>query len=640
MSREGARATFEQSTTSTESGNGLLSDAASATNQGRWPAFFFALLTAAIATIALVSQQLTVTRADHSVPNEGFYWAVAQYQIAHHRLKQELRAIAAGEPADAEELVRRTAVLASKASILTEPSEVKTLLNSVPGYADATHSVAELQRRIGPVLEMKGFAQADAVKVLGEFKAMGDDEVLNRLASNVRLAEVNAKEKMLRNLTRRMGWIWAGFALCWTTLALWMFYVVRSRRRYAVAASDRQRAVDAMEHAILAKRKFLSMVSHELRSPLQSIVTSAESLALDLSLKGSRPQSVAAIRRIRHAVSVLQGQFRDLLTIARSDTDQLGIQVETFEFVELVRDVCAGLEDSALAKGLLFNVEVSIYPITVSADPIRIAQVLRNLVENAVRYTSAGQVQIRVQPFVSNVSAATGATSAADLQSPAKPESTSTAGWVRFVVNDTGPGLLPPASERLKRAAVPFESNSDGTGIGLFVIRDVLQQLGGRINVQSRDASNPEGQGTTFTVSIPATLVQDTAARASSGEPADSLSVLVVDDLSDVRDALSDVTRRLGHECRVAGTAAEAHLLLTTTHFDVMLIDLEMPDKNGLALATETRQGGGLNTASMLILISAAENQAAGQVWPFDGFLQKPIDGLTLGRLIGSRRPH
>ena len=67
-----------------------------------------------------------------------------------------------------------------------------------------------------------------------------------------------------------------------------------------------------------------------------------------------------------------------------------------------------------------------------------------------------------------------------------------------------------------------------------------------------------------------------------------------------------------------------------------MLIDLEMPDTDGRALATEVRQGGGLNAASMLTLISAAVNQATGQAWPFDGFLQKPIDDQALARLIGS----
>ena len=100
---------------------------------------------------------------------EGFYWTVAQYQIAHHRLKGELRAIAAGEPANTEELGRRATVFASKASILTEPSEVKSLLNGVPGFAEATNRVAELQHRIGATLEKEVFTQADAISVLGEF---------------------------------------------------------------------------------------------------------------------------------------------------------------------------------------------------------------------------------------------------------------------------------------------------------------------------------------------------------------------------------------------------------------------------------------------------------------------------------------
>ena len=201
-------------------------------------------------------------------------------------------------------------MLASRVSILTEPSEVQSLLNGVPGYADATRRVAELQRRIGPTLEKEAFTQADAVKVLGEFQATGDDELLSKLASDVRMAEINAKDAMTQILSRRIGWAWGGFALCWAGLAPWLLYAIRSRRRYRAAARDRQRAVEAMEHAIVAKRKFLSMVNHQVRSPLQDIVTSAELLAM----KDSRPESAAAIRPIRHSVTVLQGQLRDLLT--------------------------------------------------------------------------------------------------------------------------------------------------------------------------------------------------------------------------------------------------------------------------------------------------------------------------------------
>ena len=615
-------------------GNRRSGDGPSSKGFGWWPALVLVLLTAVAATTALVSQQLTVSRAANAVPNEGFYWSVAQYQIAHHRLKQELRAVAAGEPVNAPELSRRAAVLASRISILTEPSEVKSLLNAVPGYVDATRQVADLQSRVGQILEKGALTQAEATHVLALFQAAGDDGLLSQLASDVRMAEINAKEAMAQSVSRRIGWIWGGFVFCWGALALWLLYAIRSRRRYKAAAHDRQRAVEAMEKALVAKRRFLSMVNHEVRSPLQSIVASAEFLAM----KDSRPDSVGAIRRIRHAVTVLQGQLRDLLTIARGDAAQLPTQVETFELGELVQDVCAGLEEAAIAKGLAFQVEFPPSPVTVSADPIRIAQVLRNLVENSVRYTAAGRVRVRVEPFVSQASAAGDAASTPETSRAGASDPSSSDGVIRFVVHDSGPGLPPAALERLRSATVPFASSDDGTGIGLFVIRDVLQQLGGRLEVQTRDAADPEGQGTTSTVSIPAKQVKRISPEADLFEGSEALSVLVVDDLSDVRDSLVEVTRRLGHACRAAGSAAEARTLLASTHFDVALIDLEMPETDGLALATEIRDGGGPNTSAMLILISAAENQATGQGWPFDGFLQKPIDGQALARLIGACR--
>jgi len=607
-------------------------DAPSSKGFGWWPALVLVLLTAVAATTALVSQQLTVSRAANAVPNEGFYWSVAQYQIAHHRLKQELRAVAAGEPVNAPELSRRAAVLASRVSILTEPSEVKSLLSAVPGYADATRRVAELQNRVGPILEKGALTQSEATQVLALFQAAGDDDLLSQLASDVRMAEINAKEAMAQSVSRRIGWIWGGFAFCWGALALWLLYAIRSRRRYRAAAHDRQRAVEAMEQALVAKRRFLSMVNHEVRSPLQSIVASAEFLAM----KDSRPDSVGAIRRIRHAVTVLQGQLRDLLTIARGDAAQLPTQAETFELGELVQDVCAGLEEAAIAKRLAFQVEFPPSPVTVSADPIRVAQVLRNLVENSVRYTSAGRVRVRVEPFVSQASAAGDAASTTESSPAGASDPSSSDGAVRFVAHDTGPGLPPAALERLRSATVPFASSDDGTGIGLFVIRDVLQQLGGRLEVQTRYAADPEGQGTTSTVSIPARQVKRISPEDDLFAGSEALSVLVVDDLSDVRESLVDVTRRLGHACHAVGSAAEARPLLASTHFDVALIDLEMPETDGLALATEIRESGGPNTAAMLILISAAENQPTGQGWPFDGFLQKPIDGQALARLIGA----
>ena len=214
------------------------------------------------------------------------------------------------------------------------------------------------------------------------------------------------------------------------------------------------------------------------------------------------------------------------------------------------------------------------------------------------------------------------------------------AGWVRFLVEDSGPGLPPQARERLQGAAVPFESSGDGSGIGLFVIRDVLLQLGGHIDVQSPDPRSEAGQGTRFTVSIPATLAIETLTDTHEKHDTAPLNILIVDDRPDVLMSLSDVTRRLGHSCDGASSADEAHRLLASKPYDTVLIDLEMPGKDGLTLAREIRAGGGLNSTTMLILISAAENRATGLALPFDGFLQKPIDSQALSRLIGSRNSH
>ena len=129
----------------------------------------------------------------------------------------------------------------------------------------------------------------------------------------------------------------------------------------------------------------------------------------------------------------------------------------------------------------------------------------------------------------------------------------------------------------------------------------------GNVTVTSCDAADPDGQGTMSTVSIPAKQVKRIALEDDLFEVGEVLTVLVVDDLSDVRDSPVDVTRRLGHACRAVGSATEVRPLLASTHFDVALIDLEMPDTDSLALATEIRESDGPSTFAMQIIISVEE---------------------------------
>lgn len=581
----------------------------------RWvQTLLLGLVILALIVVAIVNERW-VTQVNLALPGEGFYWSVSQYQIAHHRLKQELRAIAAGEAANKAELSRWAAVVASRSSILAEPSEVRTVLLQVPGYLPAVRQLSVLQEGIGPLFDRTPFTQADARAVLTQMDAMGDDELLGRLSSEGRLADIGVREATLRELTWRLRWLWGALAMCLLVLVLWLLYAVRARRRYVAVAFQRELALDAMDRALIAKRKFLSMVNHEVRSPLQNIVAATEVLAV----MERQPKGAAAVRRIQHAVAVLQGQLRDLLTIAKSDETALTTEEEVFDLVELVRNICADLSETAVAKGLAFSLVPTERPLVVASDPVRITQVLRNLIENAVRYTSVGRVEVVIRDSMT--------TQAVDAALH-----TESSHAVHIAIQDSGPGLPPDALKNLQGSASLFKPDHNGSGIGLLVVRDVLHQLGGRLTVSETGAA-----GTTLLVSLPVRLIS-----SPTEEPAldGKLNILVVNDREDILTALTDIVRILGHACTAASNTADALDLLAAVSYDVVLIDLLMPGgMDGQTLARTVRQRAGLNATSMLILISAAENRAVGNAWPFDGFLQKPIDSNALSRLIGSRMP-
>jgi len=236
------------------------------------------------------------------------------------------------------------------------------------------------------------------------------------------------------------------------------------------------------------------------------------------------------------------------------------------------------------------------------ADGSRIDQVLTNLVVNSVRYTETGEVRLTLHPF--------------DTASS----------QLHFTVADTGPGipsdLLPSLLEPDKLVA-PAPRKGEGSGIGLAVVRTLVDHLGGTISVNSR-----EGEGTTFDIRIPAELIDP---NTSTGGPVpDDRRVLIIDDREDVLTGLTSVINELGYECDRALTTAIAANLLAARRYDAVLIDIQMPGKNGAELAAETRAGKGPNRETRLLGMSAAEVTARYEHGPFDACLTKPIDRNAL----------
>jgi signal transduction histidine kinase/CheY-like chemotaxis protein len=377
--------------------------------------------------------------------------------------------------------------------------------------------------------------------------------------------------------------------------------LIRKIHGARVIEEERARLLGRQE-SIAARSAFLAKVSHELRSPLQGIVS-----ALDVLSMRRGPEADAdaeLIARIRRSSLLLNTHLRDMLTLAKGEAGRLEMRPEPFDACALVESVAASAADLASDKKLEVVVDVPAAATFVVADGARIDQILTNLVINSIRYTETGQVRL----------ALAGYDSAARL--------------LRFTVSDTGPGIpaaMLPTLLTPDRVVTGSERRGEGSGIGLAIVRTLVDHLGGRIAVQSQ-----LGKGTTFRVEIPAEPVEDDDDEARD---APTGRVLIVDDRDDVLDALASVLDELGFECDRATSAAVAANLLASRPYDAALIDVEMPIKGGAELADETRRGKGPNAGTRFIGMSAGEVSNAILV-RFDALLAKPIDHGALRRAL------
>lgn len=258
------------------------------------------------------------------------------------------------------------------------------------------------------------------------------------------------------------------------------------RRAQAFRAIEEEHAAAiASREAALARSAFLAKVSHELRSPLQGIVSALDVIELRHARAFQGDEEL--IGRMRRSSMLLNTQLRDLLTLAKGEAGRLQIHAEPFEACALVEAMAEAAREPAVAKGLHLRTTLPPAPLFAVADGARIDQVLTNLVVNSIRYTNAGEVRVSMAP----------------VGDPPQ--------GLRFVVADTGPGIpedvLPTLFEPDKFVTTPAR-RGEGSGIGLAIVRTLVDHLGGTLRVASE-----LGKGTTFTVEIPVEFESPDEAR-------------------------------------------------------------------------------------------------------------------------------
>ena len=236
-----------------------------------------------------------------------------------------------------------------------------------------------------------------------------------------------------------------------------VFFSSLIRRVHAIRAIEEERAAAiATRELAIARSAFLAKVSHELRSPLQGIVSALDVIEMRHARAFQGDEEL--IGRMRRSSMLLNTQLRDLLTLAKGEAGRLQIHAEPFEACALVEAMAEDARELAVSKGLQLRVMLPPAPLFAVADGARIDQVLTNLVVNSIRYTDAGEVRVSMEP-------------------QGDPPN-----GLRFVVADTGPGIpedvLPTLFEPDKFVTTPAR-RGEGSGIGLAIVRTLVDHLGG-----------------------------------------------------------------------------------------------------------------------------------------------------------------
>jgi signal transduction histidine kinase/CheY-like chemotaxis protein len=405
---------------------------------------------------------------------------------------------------------------------------------------------------------------------------------------------------------------------------LFLAHVALATRRNQQSADALHRARDEAddlrrraETASAAKSDFLATISHEIRTPMNAVVAAA-GLLERTPLSG---QQVQHVRMLSHSADLLTSLLRDVLDLQKIESGKLVLESARFELVDKL-DLTAQLwRARAAEKGIGLEFDPGDLPAAIVTDPLRLQQIVFNLLSNAVKFTDAGGVCLRG-----------GLLPGERL-------------WIE--VSDTGCGM---DAEAVVRVFEPFEQATAGTtrlyggsGLGLSISRRLAELLGGKV-----EATSALGVGSTFRVEIPygAIGIEPKAPPAFACDPwagERTVDVLLAEDHAVNQQIIRMILEPLGVALTVAENGVEAVRLAAARPYDLILMDMQMPQMDGVEAARRIRVGPSLNARTPILALTANamdEHRARWREVGVEVLLSKPIDIKVLIAAVGEAAGH
>lgn len=389
-----------------------------------------------------------------------------------------------------------------------------------------------------------------------------------------------------------------------------------------IARDEALAARAAAVHANRVKDEFLATLSHELRTPLTAIVGWASILQRGRASPAEQMEGLKTIERNAKAQTKL---IEDLLDVSRIISGKLRLETQLIEIGAAVDAAIAVVRPTAEGKGQRLFVDRPASPLFIVGDPARLQQVISNLLGNATKFTPEdGTIRVKVQ--------------------------CAAAGLIELTIQDTGRGIspefLPHIFERFRQADVSSRRGQGGLGLGLAIVRQLVELHGGSISA----ASAGEGRGATFTVrlpeahgdsaraEIPATTSTSPPKNGNAPRPADEplrgRMILVIEDDADCRSLAARVLEGAGATVAEVSSVAAAFEAIARTSFDAVVSDIGMPVEDGYDFIRRLRQlsseGGGTTPALALSAFVQVESQRKMLANGFDAYLGKPVDPQRL----------